>query len=97
MLHVHAEVVDCAVFGVPHSRLGECLVAVVEPRSGAKASPQDLQAWCRSRLADFKCPEHVLVVGTLPRDPNGKVLKRRLREAHAGLGGAQVDSHVRVR
>ena len=43
---------------------------------------EELQDYVRSRLADFKCPEIVEFVDELPRDPNGKVLKRRLREDH---------------
>ena len=80
-LHRHPAVVDCAVFGVPDARLGEHLVAVVETRQPVAADV--LKAHCRSLLADFKCPEHVDVVGTLPRDPAGKVLKRRLKEQYA--------------
>ena len=80
VLFQHPAVVDCAVFGVPDERRGEQLKAMVEVRE--PVTPADLQAHCRERLADFKCPELVEVVDSLPRDPNGKVLKRRLREAH---------------
>jgi len=80
-LHRHPAVVDCAVFGVPDPRHGEHLVAVVETRQPIDA--EALKAHCRSLLADFKCPEQVDVVDTLPRDPAGKVLKRRLREQYA--------------
>jgi long-chain acyl-CoA synthetase len=79
-LHRHPAVVDCAVFGVPDERYGEHLVAVVEARQPVE--PDELKLHCRSLLADFKCPEEVDVVGTLPRDPAGKVLKRRLKEQY---------------
>jgi long-chain acyl-CoA synthetase len=78
VLHRHPAVVDCAVFGVPDERYGEALKAVVEVRS--PVSIDDLQSHVRSSLADFKCPQIVELVEMLPRDPNGKVLKRLLRE-----------------
>jgi long-chain acyl-CoA synthetase len=97
VLYQHPDVVDCAVFGIPDARLGERLKATVELRSGSSATADGLEAWSADRLARFKCPEVIELVGTLPRDPNGKVLKRRLRDAHWGDGTVQVDSHVRVR
>ncbi|MCU1463138.1 MAG: Acyl-CoA synthetase (AMP-forming)/AMP-acid ligase [Acidimicrobiales bacterium] len=79
-LYAHPGVVDCAVFGVPDDRDGERLKAVVEARPGVTADA--LADWVRERLADFKVPREWELVATLPRDPNGKVLKRRLRDAH---------------
>jgi long-chain acyl-CoA synthetase len=80
VLYTHPDVVDCAVFGVPDERLGEQLMAVVETRSAAP--PDDLRDYCREHLADFKVPAVIEVVDELPRQPNGKVLKRVLREQH---------------
>ena len=84
VLHDHPAVVDCAVFGVPHPRDGEHLYAVVELRSGVDPDQVvgDLLDRCRERLDPWSCPSSVEVVDELPRDPNGKVLKRHLREAH---------------
>lgn len=79
-LHEHPAVVDCAVFGVPDDRMGERLKAVIEVREGL--SVDAVQDHVRRHLADFKCPEIVEFVEELPRDPNGKVMKRRLREEH---------------
>jgi long-chain acyl-CoA synthetase len=78
VLYSHPSIVDCAVFGVPDERMGEELVAMVEVR--APVDPAELQAHCGAHLASFKCPRTVEVVETLPRDPNGKVLKRVLRD-----------------
>ncbi|HEX4491973.1 MAG TPA: AMP-binding protein [Acidimicrobiia bacterium] len=78
VLFTHAAVVDCAVFGVPDERLGERLHAVIETR--APVSDDQLDAWCRDRLADYKVPASWEIVDELPRHPNGKVLKRLLRE-----------------
>jgi long-chain acyl-CoA synthetase len=81
VLFRHPAVVDCAVFGVPDDRLGERLAAVVEVRD--EVDPDALRAFCRDRLADFKVPATVEIVAELPRHPNGKVLKRLLREQAA--------------
>jgi long-chain acyl-CoA synthetase len=80
VLHQHPAVVDCAVFGIPDDRDGEHLKAVVEVRS--PVSVADLQAHCRQSLSSYKVPSVVDLVTSLPRDPAGKVLKRRLREEH---------------
>jgi long-chain acyl-CoA synthetase len=74
----HPDVVDCAVFGVPDARLGEELQALVEVRR--EVGLDDLREHCRRHLADFKVPRYFEIVEALPRDPVGKVLKRRLRE-----------------
>jgi long-chain acyl-CoA synthetase len=78
VLHLHPSVVDCAVFGIEDDRRGEVIVAVVEARTPVPAD--ELAGHVRSHLADFKCPEQFTFVDELPRDPNGKVLKRLLRE-----------------
>jgi long-chain acyl-CoA synthetase len=67
---------------VPDERWGESLKAVVERRRDAPLTAEALQAWCRERLADYKTPRSVEFVTELPRDPNGKVLKRHLREPY---------------
>ncbi|MBV9950495.1 MAG: AMP-binding protein, partial [Acidimicrobiia bacterium] len=85
VLHRHPDVVDCAVFGVPDDRDGEHPVAVVEVRDPVTAA--ELTDWCAERLDPYKVPTHIELVDELPRDPNGKVLKRHLRnEAWAGSG-----------
>ena len=79
-LHRHPAVVDCAVFGVPDERSGEELKALVETRQPIDTGA--LTEFLRGQLADYKVPRHIEIVDTLPRDPTGKVLKRRLRDAH---------------
>ena len=87
VLQQHPDVVDCAVFGVPDERLGEELQALVEVRR--PVGVDELQEHCRKLLADFKVPRYVDIVGALPRDPVGKVQKRRLRaERWAGRDSA---------
>ena len=80
VLHSHPDVVDCAVFGVPDERMGEELKALVETREPVAADA--LVEFLSGRLADYKVPRQIEIVETLPRDPTGKVLKRRLRDAH---------------
>jgi long-chain acyl-CoA synthetase len=68
---------EAAVVGVPDATLGEEVVAFVALRSGA--TPDELVAWCRERLAAFKYPRRITVLPTLPRSATGKVLKAQLR------------------
>lgn len=72
---------EAAVFGVPHERLGEEVACVVVPREGATLTAEDLQAFLKERVANFKVPTRIAFTDErLPRNPQGKVLKRTLRE-----------------
>ncbi|WP_338664682.1 AMP-binding protein [Pararoseomonas sp. SCSIO 73927] len=84
-LITHPGVLDCAVFGVPDPEYGEALVAAVQPRPGATPAAQDIRHHLRERLAGYKVPRKVWLVDEMPRDSMGKVFKRRLREAYAGV------------
>lgn len=74
----HPHVSEAAVFGWPHARAGEVAVACVAADSAI--SVQDLQAFCRQRLAGYKVPQIVEVMAELPRNAMGKVLKVELKE-----------------
>jgi long-chain acyl-CoA synthetase len=78
-LYEHPEIVDCAVFGVPDDKWGESLVAVVQRTVGSALDAASVVGWVREHLADYKRPRTVEFVDELPRDPNGKVVKRKLR------------------
>jgi HIP---CoA ligase len=73
-------VADAAVVGMADPRLGEVGRAFVVPRPGFVLASEDVLAFCRERLANYKVPRRVVFRGELPRNPSGKVLKRVLRE-----------------
>lgn len=75
----HPDVSEVAVVGVPDLRLGEVARAYVIPKPGAAPAAEQIIAWCRERLANFKVPRSVIFVSTLPRNASGKVLRRELR------------------
>jgi long-chain acyl-CoA synthetase len=78
-LRRHPDVVDVAVFGVPHPELGEQVKAAIELAEGAKTSEADLIAYVSSSLAAYKRPRSIDFMRELPRNPAGKLLKSELR------------------
>jgi len=84
VLYEHEQVIECAVVPVPCPVLGERVQAVVYARDGSAESVRlnrELGAHCAARLADYKRPERFVVVDQpLPRNANGKLLKRQIRE-----------------
>jgi len=76
----HGGIAQVAVVGVPDDRLGEVGVAFVVPRAGAAVDEQELIAWSRERMANYKVPRRIVRVDALPTNATGKVLKYRLRE-----------------
>ncbi|MCX4552917.1 FadD3 family acyl-CoA ligase [Streptomyces sp. NBC_01267] len=78
-LIAHEGIADVAVVGAPDARLGEVGVAYYVPAAGRGAGPEELTAWTRERLANFKVPRRFVAVDTLPRNAGGKLLKAELR------------------
>jgi fatty-acyl-CoA synthase len=64
---------------VPDATYGEAVKACVVPRAGAAVDVEDVRRWVAARLAKFKVPREIVVLDTLPRNPNGKVIKHELR------------------
>jgi len=79
VLFDHPAVRDAAVVGIDHEVLGEDVAAAVSLNSGAKATVEELIAWCREHLADNKVPRTLLILPELPYNQNAKVLKRDLK------------------
>lgn len=84
-LLTHPAVADAAAFGIPHDDWGEEVKAVVEAAPGHEAGPAlaaDILGHCERLLAGYKRPKSVDFIATMPRDPNGKLYKRRLRDPY---------------
>jgi long-chain acyl-CoA synthetase len=81
----HPSILDVAVFGIPHADWGEEIKAVIQVAEGVEAGDHltaEILAWCESRLARMKTPKSIDYADELPRDPNGKLYKRKLRDPY---------------
>ena len=96
VLVTHDKVIDVAVFGVPNDDFGEEVKAVVQPRempaddAGAQALAGELIQFCRSQLADVKCPRSIDFRDELPRHPTGKLYKRLLKDEYWEAAGRRI-------
>jgi HIP---CoA ligase len=86
MINAHPAVGSVAIVGVPDTRMGEVGYAFVIPRLDATVDPDELKAWCREHMANYKVPRYIEVVDAFPLNASGKVLKIDLRaRAEANL------------
>ena len=79
------KITDVVVFGVPDQDMGEAVKAVVQPAYWNAAGPElerELIEYCKSRLATLKCPQTIDFQPELPRDDNGKISKKSLRDRY---------------
>lgn len=81
-LEDHEGIDEAAVIGVSDVDWGEVVKAVLVPKPGASLTPEDVNAYCKSRIASFKAPQYIAVVDELPRNAMGKVLKTDLRKLY---------------
>jgi long-chain acyl-CoA synthetase len=82
---MHPKVADVAVFGIPDEEWGEQIKAVVEPAEGVAPGPDlaaDILSSLEGRLAKMKWPRSIDFIEVMPREPNGKLLKRKLRDPY---------------
>jgi acyl-CoA synthetase (AMP-forming)/AMP-acid ligase II len=86
LIGLHPEVADVAVIGIPDARLGEVGKAYVVRRPDATLTADDLIAWARREMANYKVPRAVEFVGELPRNASGKVVKGELRRGVSPAG-----------
>jgi acyl-CoA synthetase (AMP-forming)/AMP-acid ligase II len=78
-LFSHPAVAEVAVIGVPHEKWGETVIALVVIGDGASATEDELRAWCKERLAGYKCPTSIEFRDELARTATGKLQKFKLR------------------
>jgi acyl-CoA synthetase (AMP-forming)/AMP-acid ligase II len=83
ILRQHPAVLKAAVVGLPHERWDEAVTAIVVPAPGHSPDAAEIISFCRERLAGYESPKGVLIVDELPETVGGKVLKYKLRVAHA--------------
>jgi len=96
VLVTHPKVVDVAVFGVPNDDFGEEVKAVVQAttpptnEAEAKELERELITFCRTQLADVKCPRSIDFRDELPRHPTGKLYKRLLKDEYWAAAGRSI-------
>jgi fatty-acyl-CoA synthase len=92
LLGAHEKVQEAAAIGVEDEKFGQRLKAFVVPRDGADPTEDELRAYVKDNLANYKVPREIVFVDALPRNPTGKVLKRALAERDGGKESAQGES-----
>jgi fatty-acyl-CoA synthase len=78
---------EVAVVGLPHPKWVEAVAAIVVVKQGQQLTEAEVLEHCVKHMAGFKAPKAVVFVDALPKNPSGKLLKRELRQRHAGLFG----------
>lgn len=85
LLYTHPAVAAAAVIGVPDELYGEDVAAFIVLKKGSAADQDEIIAFCKQHLADYKCPKSVHFVEDIPKGPTGKLLKRELAKKHAAI------------
>lgn len=79
VLYTNPKILEVAIVGVPDDKYGELTKAVVVPKAGVNLTEQEVKDWVMDRMAKFKTPTYVEFIKELPRNANGKVMKKELR------------------
>jgi long-chain acyl-CoA synthetase len=85
VLLIHPKVADVAVFGIPHQDWGEevkAVVQLVDDVATGDALTEEILGFCSDKLAKYKTPRSIDYIEEMPRDPNGKLYKRKLRDPY---------------
>ena len=92
VLRTHPSIADASVYAVKSEFFGEEVAAALRPHPGAVVDGEEVQAFCRDRLARFKVPRYIRIVDAFPLTASGKIQKFRLREMHE----AELDTGART-
>jgi len=95
-LYSHPDVGDVQVIGVPSARYGEEVMAWIKPREGATLTSDDLDAYCRGKIATYKIPRYWKLVDGFPMTVTGKIQKFRMREQAVEELGLQSEAAIRM-
>ena len=95
-LYTHPDVSDVQVIGVPSERYGEEVMAWIKPREGATLTNEDLDAYCRGKIATYKIPRYWKLVDGFPMTVTGKIQKFRMREQAVDELGLQSEAAIRM-
>lgn len=79
-LRAHPKIADCAIVSQPHPEFGESIVAVISPQPGETISLEEVKEFCKDKISSYKIP-HVVILGAVPRNLSGKIVKHDLRAA----------------
>jgi len=82
VLYRHPAVKEAAVIGVPDPYWVESVHAVVVPKENAQAAEEDIINFCRKHIAHYKAPKTIEFVESLPKNPQGKILKKDIRSKY---------------
>lgn len=86
ILHLHPKILDVTVFGIPDPVMGECVGCAMVLRPGIQdLHLEEVQEFCKEKMAYYKIPQKIVVLPELPRNPGGKVIKKKVLEQYLSM------------